>query len=268
MPRVDLKHKAIIITGSSSGIGRATAIECARAGMRLVVAARRPDRLELLVDEIGAAGGEAHAFPVDVADTHACEAMFRFTLDRLGACDAVFANAGVTLGESAHTTTDAQLREIFEINVFGSMNAIRPAIGHMLDRGSGHILFCSSCLALLSIPSHGAYTATKAAQHHLARAMRAELHGTGVRVSSVHPIGTRTELFDVARQRHGDYKAMRPPSLMMQTPERVARAVVRCLQRPRPEVWTSQTARLVMSLSNVTPRLTDRIIRSMVQRHG
>jgi len=261
MPKTDLADKSIIITGASSGIGRAAAIECARAGMRVIVAARRLDRLETLVNEIQSAGGQARPLAVDVADADACKQLFDFTIEQFGACDAVFANAGVTLGEPTSTTTEAQLREIFEINLFGSMNAIRPAIPHMLDRGSGHVLLCSSCLSLLTIPNHGAYTATKAAQHHMARAMRSELHGTGVRVSSVHPIGTRTELFDVSKEKHGEYKAKQPPALFMQPPERVARAVVRCLRKPRPEVWTSRTARLVMSLSNATPRMTDFIVR-------
>lgn len=261
MPRTDLHNKAIVITGASSGIGRATAVECASAGMRVVVAARRADRLDSLVAEIAAHGGTAHPFVVDVRDSGACARMIEFTIEQLGACDAVFANAGITLGEPTHSIPDADLREIFDINLFGSMNAIRPAIGHMLERGSGHVLFCSSCLSMLRLPNHGAYTATKAAQHHLARAMRAELHGTGVYVSSVHPFGTRTELFDAARARHGDNQMKSPPGWMMQSPERVARAVVRCLRSPRPEVWTSHRARVAMSLSNATPRLTDLIVR-------
>jgi NADP-dependent 3-hydroxy acid dehydrogenase YdfG len=268
MPRIDLRNKAIVITGASSGIGRATAVGCARAGMRLVVAARRADRLEALVAEIASQGGTAHPFVVDVRDAGACEGMIAFAIEQLGACDAVFANAGVTLGEATHSIPDADLREIFDINLFGSMNAVRPAIGHMLERGSGHVLFCSSCLSMLSLPNRGAYTATKAAQHHLARAMRAELHGTGVRVSSVHPIGTRTEFFDAAGLRHGDNQAPSPPGWMMQSPERVARAVVGCLGRPKPEVWTSHTARVAMSLSNAAPRLTDWIVRMSMGKNN
>ncbi|MCB9838653.1 MAG: SDR family NAD(P)-dependent oxidoreductase [Phycisphaeraceae bacterium] len=261
MPRIDLRDRSIVITGASSGIGRATAIECARAGMRVVAAARRPDRLDALVGAIHAQGGQAQPFVVDVRDADACTAMIEFTIDRFGACDTVFANAGVTLGKPTHETTDSQLRELFEINVFGSMNAVRPAVHRMIERGSGHLLFCSSVLALLSVPNHGAYTATKAAQHHLARAIRAELHGTGVHVSTVHPIGTRTELFEAAANKHGQYLAHDPPKWLTQSPERVARAVLRCLKKPRPEVWTSQPARLAAALSNATPRLTDAIVR-------
>jgi len=261
MPSVDLRNKTIVITGASSGIGCATAIACARASMRVVAAARRADRLDALVGEITGEGGAALPFVVDVRDADACEAMIAFTIENFGACDAVFANAGVTLGEPTHATTDTQLREIFDINVHGSMNALRPAIPHMIERGSGHLLFCSSVLSLLSVPNHGAYTATKAAQHHLARAMSAELRGAGVRVSSIHPIGTRTELFEAAKDKHGGYLAHDPPNWLMQPPERVARAVVGCLRRPRPEVWTSHTARLAAALSNATPRLTDAIIR-------
>ena len=264
MRRVDLHNKSIVITGASSGIGRATAIACAQAGMRVVVSGRREGHLDEVVRKIEEVGGEALAFPADVTDASACESLIDFTIDRLGACDALFANAGVTLGEPTHRTSDDKLREIFDINLFGSMNAVRPAIVHMLGRNSGHVLLCSSCLSLVSVPNHGAYTATKAAQHHMVRAMRTELHGSGIHVSSVHPIGTRTELFDAARQKHGDYTAHNPPSFMMQPPERVAKAVVKCLRRPKPEVWTSCAARIVMALSNATPRLTDRIVRTMM----
>jgi len=264
MPRVDLTNKSIVITGASSGIGRASAIACASAGMRVVAAARRADRLEELAEEIRSTGGQAHAFAVDVTDERACAEMIRYTITTLGACDAVFANAGITLGEPTHEMTGATLHEIFDINLFGTMHTLRPAIAHMRERGSGHALLCSSCLSLLSVPNHGAYTATKAAQHHLARAMRMELAGTGVYVSSVHPIGTKTELFDAAKAREGDYRAHDTPKYMTQSPERVANAVVKCLRKPKPEVWTSQASRMVAAMTNATPRLTDRLVRKVM----
>ncbi len=264
MPRVDLTNKSIVITGASSGIGRSTALACARAGMRVVVAARRLDRLEQLAEEIRASGGEAYAFAVDVTDEQACDELIRYTISTLKSCDAVFANAGITLGEPTHAITSATLQEIFDINLFGAMHTLRPAIAHMRERGAGHALLCSSCLALLSVPNHGAYTATKAAQHHLARAMRMELAGTGVYVSSVHPIGTKTELFDAAKAREGDYRAHDTPKYMTQSPERVANAVVKCLRKPKPEVWTSQASRVIAALTNAAPRLTDRIVRAVM----
>lgn len=226
--------------------------------MAVALLARRADRLEALADEIRAMGGTALALPGDVLDAAACRDAVDRTIDTLGSLDAVFANAGVGLTRSVLETTDDQLREILEINVVGSLNVIRPAAARMLKAGRGHILVCSSCLSKIAAPWHGAYSASKAVQDHLARAMRCELRPTGIRVSSVHPVGTRTEFFDRAAERSG--RTASRSGRWMQPSERVARAVVRCLRRPRGEVWTSRTVRLAMGLAVIAPGLADRVL--------
>jgi len=160
------------------------------------------------------------------------------------------------------------MRAIFETNFFGTLNTIRPALERMLPAGSGHILICSSCLAKLGIPLVGAYSATKAAQDHIARAMRAELKGTGVAVSSVHPVGTKTEFFDLSGAKSGGSRMMpRGAGAMMQPPERVARAMVRALRRGRGgEVWTSFAIRTAFKAANVFPAVTDLALGRLAQR--
>jgi short-subunit dehydrogenase len=104
---------------------------------------------------------------------------------------------------------------------------------------------------------------SKAMQDHWARALRIELAGSGVHVSSVHPIGTTTEFFDVSAARSSTKGGLfeRTPKAFMQSPERVARAVVACLKRPRGEVWTSLPTRLALAASVAAPGVTDWLLR-------
>ncbi|MFM7809966.1 MAG: SDR family NAD(P)-dependent oxidoreductase, partial [Planctomycetota bacterium] len=126
----------------------------------------------------------------------------------------------------------------------------------------GHLLMNSSCLAKFTIPYYGAYAATKAAQAMMCRAMRFELEPHGIEVSSVHPVTTVTEFFErtAANSGRGDGGGKVPdhaPRLFVQPPERVARAIVACLKRPRSEVWTSLLVRLSAGVITAFPWVFD-----------
>lgn len=267
MAGIDLKDKPICVTGASSGIGRATAILCARAGMPVALSARREDRLRELVEQIRAEGGRALHCAGDVADADCGRRLVEMAMNEFGSVYAVFANAGFGVERPIHEMPEEDLRLIFETNFFGSMRSIRPALGPMMSRGEGHVLMCSSCVARFALPFYGAYSATKAAQHHIGRAMGLELAHAGIHVSTVHPVTTRTEFFDVARARSGDAPLVRhAPDLLTQKPEKVAKAVVRCLRRPRPEVWTSELVRWGVAIAGGVPRLADFAVRGHVRR--
>ena len=262
--KINLRGRPICITGASSGIGRATAIACGRAGMPVLAAARREEKLRAVVEEIRSQGGRAGYAVVDVTDADACRRMIDSAMARFGSIYAVFANAGYGVERAVHEQSDAEVRGLFEVNLFGSLNTIRPALPRMIEQGAGHVLLCSSCLAKFTIPYYGAYSASKAAQCHLGRAMRIELAPLGVQVSTVLPVGTRTEFSRVAQeQSDGAPLASRTPERFMQKPERVARAVVRCLQKPKPEVWTSRVTLYSAAVLLAFPRLADRLSRSM-----
>lgn len=264
---IDLTGKPILITGASSGIGRETALHCARAGMPVVLAARRADRLNDAVAQITREGGRAIAVPLDVDDPAACAAAVARCIDAFGSIYSVFANAGYGIEAPVHETTDEMFRAIFQTNFYGTLNTIRPALEPMKAAGQGHILICSSCLAKFAVPYYSAYSATKAAQNHIGRAMSIELRPFGIRTSTVHPIGTRTEFFDTTAKNSADGTKMseHTPAAFMQKSSTVARAVVRCLRRPRPEVWTSLPVHLGMSLATFTPRISDYFLRRMLK---
>lgn len=258
--RIDLKGRPIAISGASSGIGEATALACARAGMPVTLAARRIDRLTEIAERIQIAGGRAIAVACDVCDPQACREVIARTEAEFGTVYAVFANAGYAY-EGEALDDEAKLRRLLEVNFFGSLNLIRPAMEIMRSQGRGHAIFCSSCLSKVALPYYAAYTSSKAMQEHFARAMRMELRGSGIHVSSVHPVSTRTELWDrLSEESGGETMADGGGDRRMQGPEKVARAVVRCLRHPRGEVWTGILAHAGFGLCAAMPGLAERVI--------
>jgi short-subunit dehydrogenase len=261
MGRVDLRDRPIIITGASSGIGRATALCCAEAGMPVVLAARRVERLEQVRDEIERAGGQAIAERCDVTVQDDCDRLAHRCVEAFGELYAVFANAGYGVELAAHTTSDKQLRDLFEVNFFGTMNTLRPIVGRLVEQQRGHVVICSSSIAKLGIPYFGAYCATKAAQTMIGQAMQVELRRVGVAVSTLHPIGTRTEFFDVAKTHSntgGESLDSHAPAWTKQSPDTVARSIVRCLKRGSGrEIWPTFAGfiRVGIAIANAFPVL-------------
>jgi short-subunit dehydrogenase len=264
---IALQDKVIIITGASSGIGAATAVECARAGMHVVIAARREDKLKAVANMIEQHDRQAAIIVGDVTDKNMTERLLDEALAKFGRFDVVFANAGYGLERPMYRTSIDQVREMFEVNLFSALELLRIAATQLLEaQQPGHLLMCSSCLSKFSLPYHGLYSATKAAQNQICRSMRIELEPHGIHVSSVHPITTTTEFFDVSRKRSGVSDGHAPssdhaPRLFVQSPQRVARAIVKCLRKPVAEVWTSHTVRIVAAMMTLSPRFADFIFR-------
>ncbi|MCX5662386.1 MAG: SDR family NAD(P)-dependent oxidoreductase [Planctomycetota bacterium] len=268
MPR-NLTGQVIAITGASSGIGAATALECARAGMDVALAARRVDKLEKVAAEIRAMGRRAICVACDVTRDDDVQRFVDATVAQLGRLDAAFANAGYGINRPVMETTDAHFRAIFETNVYGTLRVIRAAVPVMRKAGRGHLLICSSAASEIAPPGYGAYAATKASQDCIGQALRAELRDENIFVTTVHPIGTTTEFLDRVADDLGRPIAGNTPGAFTQTVETVARAIVRSMRqdRPKPEVWPQPAARFVLGLATAFPGLTARgLLRSFRAR--
>jgi short-subunit dehydrogenase len=254
--KVPLEGKTILITGASSGIGTATAKACTKAGMRCVITSRREQKLKSLSQELG----DSCSFVVgDVTE----EGFNEHLLEQAGDVYAVFANAGHGLDQTTLEYDHNQFRDLFNLNVFAAVELASLAAKQMTKNKSGHILLCASCLSKFATPSHGAYCASKSAVEAFAKSSRIELKHKNIFVSTVHPIGTRTEFFDASATRSGKGGSTfesQTPSWLMQPPEKVANAIVRCLHRPKPEVWTSTAMRLLSTVFAASPRLASTII--------
>ena len=262
----NLTDKVIIITGASSGIGAATAIACAQAGMNIVLNARREDRLRDVADRIDKLGRQCELVIGDVTESGISQRMLDAAEQRFGRFDAVFANAGYGMNKLVLDETDDELRRMFEVNFFASVELLRLAAKRLVERNQpGTLLMCSSCLSKFALPRHAAYSATKAAQNSVCSAMRHELRSKRIHVASVHPITTTTEFFEVSATLTAGGKAPaklpdHTPGFLVQRPERVANAVVKCLRRPVPEVWTSLLVRTIAGLMTISPRFYDFVI--------
>lgn len=264
-----LEGKPILITGASSGIGAATAMACARAGMPVALAARRVEKLAEVAARIRGAGGKALAVQCDVTRPSECAQAVAQTTREFGSLYAVFANAGYGFESPVLESSDEDIRALFETNFFGTLHTIRAAMPVLQSAGAGHVLICSSALSKVGTPYFAAYSASKAMQDHFSRALRIEIAGGGVHVSSVHPVRTTTEFSgEVARRSGGSRRLDKSAAGLVQTAERVADAVVACLKRPKPEVWTSLPVRVMMGLGTAWPGLTDRLMRRMFVRKG
>jgi NADP-dependent 3-hydroxy acid dehydrogenase YdfG len=252
---LNLAGSVVAITGASAGIGRASALAFAARGARLVLGARRLPLVEELADAVRARGGEALALSLDVGHREQVDAFVRAALERYGRLDVLLNNAGYGVrGTVAATPMDAY-EQLMRVNYMGTVHGCRAAVPVMIRQGSGVILNVSSIVGHRALPTGGAYAATKAAQIRLTEALRVELRGTGVHACSVHPVGTETEFGQVQARLSGDDAAR--PWGPQQSAEAVADAIVRCAERPRPEVYPYWPSRAIVWLNAVAPGVAD-----------
>lgn len=257
----ELSDKVILITGASSGIGAATAVACAEAGMHVTICARREDKLKQVAKrcvEEGPPGIKAQWVTCDVDDTRSLRRAFAESWTYFGRLDAVFANAGVGLAKPVLATPLSEHEALFNTNYLGTVRTLLIANEYFQRTPSGlrHFVINSSCLSDLGLPGNAVYAATKAAQKSLADGLRAEVAGRGMYVTSVHPIGTRTEFFDQSAKRSGrDKPAFNTPEARLQDPMKIARRIVGALRHHRPEVWGSTSVRGLLAVLNALPGL-------------
>jgi NADP-dependent 3-hydroxy acid dehydrogenase YdfG len=211
----------LLITGASSGIGAATARRAAETGYRIVLAARREDRLRELAEELGGAQ-RAIAVRCDVSEWEDDQALARAALDSFGRIDAVFANAGFGAQRGFLEESVEHWRSMVLTNILGTALTIRATLPHLLERGSGHYLITSSVAGRRVVPG-SLYSATKWAVTAMGEALRSELRqmhdNTGIRVTLIEPGMTDTEFFD-----------RRPQNALAD--DDLARAVIYALTQP------------------------------------
>lgn len=253
----ELRKAVVLITGASAGIGRAAALAFAKEGARLVLAARRRDRLEEVATKARALGGEALVAETDVADRRQVYAAVDSTVSAFGRLDILINNAGIGYLGLLEDMPIEEIEALWAVNMMGTIYATQAAIPLMRKQGGGQIINVASVAGKRGGPGNSVYCATKFAMIGMSEALRVELRGSGIAVSVICPVSTATEFFEVSSARS---KRDHPPIWPVQTADKVARAIVRCARRPRPEVIVFPPAKIFVLINALSPRLADLIL--------
>jgi short-subunit dehydrogenase len=252
-----LTDKRALVTGASSGIGRALALELARQGADLVLLARRAERLEEVAAEISRLGRRAQIVAGDVTDPEVRRRALDAARDSLGGLDILVNNAGVGAhGRFADAGAD-RLRTIMEVNFFAPAELIRAALPLLREGQQPIIVNIGSILGKRACPHKSEYAASKFALHGFSEAIRAECAPLGIDVLVVAAGPTDTEHFDSLIEEHGELPWGEPRRA---TPERVARSIVRAIRHGRHEIVTSWRGWFWVTLNRYAPWLVDRIM--------
>jgi len=231
---MEIKGKVVIVTGASSGIGEATARQFGKAGAKLVLAARRVDRLEALAKEISAMGSGAETLVVqaDLSKLEDIQNLIQKTIDVFKRIDVLVNNAGfgrLDWLENLDPVKDIQAQ--FDVNVMGVIQTTRQVLPVMIKQRSGHIINMCSMAGLVATPTYTIYAACKHAVHGFSEALRREVKPWGIDVSMIYPGGVLTEF-----QSHAGIKrktnATTPKALLL-TADQVGNAVDQLVRRPR-----------------------------------
>src|SRR5688572_4872637 len=254
-----MKMPVVVITGASSGVGRATAIAFARLGYRVALIARGMDGLEAARADVERAGGEGLVVPADVSDEAAVQKAADDIVERWGGIDVWVNNAMVTVFSDIARLEPAELRRVTEVTYHGAVWGTMAALGYMSARGRGVIVQVGSALAYRSIPLQSAYCAAKSALRGFTDSLRSELiHARSrIHVTMVHLPAINTPQFDVARSHMG--RRPRPLGTIYQ-PEIAARAIVWAAQHRRRELWVGASTEQAIYGTRLAPGLLDWVL--------
>jgi NAD(P)-dependent dehydrogenase (short-subunit alcohol dehydrogenase family) len=220
--------KVALVTGATSGIGRATALALAAAGAKVVLSGRREAEGQAAVADIQKAGGTAAFFRADASKEAEVAALVDFTVRTYGRLDLAFNNAGIE--QSAPTTeiTEADYRRVFDLNVWGVLAALKHEIPAMLKTGGGSIVNTTSALGHIGMPGVQIYTASKHAVEGITKSVALEFARQGVRVNSIAPAAIETEMFDrfADAPEKREYMANMHPVGRVGRPDDIARGVL------------------------------------------
>lgn len=227
--RMELKNKSIIITGASSGIGAAAALLFAREGARLILGARRSDRLNTLAQTINQGGGRAVFLPGDVKDQSYARDLVSLATEEFGALDGAFNNAGIVgdLAAVPEMLTETW-HDVIATNLTSSFFAAKAQIPPMKKQGSGSIVFTSSFVGFSNggLPGMAAYAAAKAGMIGLTQSLASDHAAEGIRVNALLPGGTITPAGGEGNQEVMDFVANLHPMKRMATADEIAQGAL------------------------------------------
>lgn len=245
-----LLNKVAIVTGASSGIGRATALALARQGAWVALVARRESALRKLAEEIEKLGGKAFVLPADVTQRQQVEALVHDVLSQWGRVDILISNAGEYIQGPIIDLDPTNLQRSLDINFFGGVYCIKAVLPYMLAQKSGNIVVVTSMDGKIGLPPDAPYVSAKFALTGFCEVLRQEVNNQGITVTNVLPGRVDTVMID-----HLHFSWVSPKI----SPESVAGAILDAIRKRKPIVIVPRQAKLLYYVNVFAPRLSDRL---------
>lgn len=248
--KYDWTQKVVLITGASSGIGRALALELGRRGARLGLTARRAEELSKVAEEVSRAGGHALALPADVRRAEEIDEVASRVREKWGRVDVLVANAGMSSTTAGAHLDAGEVGDVINVNVIGVVNSVAAVLPDMLKRGGGHLVAISSLASYRGMPKSGAYSASKAAVSTFFESMRVDLRSSGVAVTTIHPGFIRTPM-TASRKKKLPF--------LLEVDDAACRIIKAVERRARTYAFPWQLASLVRVIRHMPGALYDRL---------
>ncbi|MCF8258770.1 MAG: SDR family oxidoreductase [Flavobacteriales bacterium] len=255
-----MKDCVVIVTGGSSGIGRACAIRFGAAGARVVISARQADRLKMVETEMLGKGMEVHTVVGDVSNEDDCVRLINETLNRFGRIDVLINNAGISMRAMFHGIDLKVIRQLMEVNFFGTVYCTRYAMRDLL-KSKGTVVGISSIAGFQGLPGRTGYSASKFAMQGFLDALRVENLNTGLHVMTVCPGYTESNIRQAALTADGTAQGESPrEEEKMMTSEEVAEHIFQGVVKRKREVVLTTQGKLAFYLRKFFPSLVDRLV--------
>lgn len=252
--------KVIIITGASSGIGRACAMEFAQNGAKIILAARRENELKKVEEEIKKQGGEALSVITDVKSIDDCKNLIDKTIEKYGKIDVLINNAGISMRAIFEDLDLSVIKELMDTNFYGAVYCTKFALPYLLKQ-KGTVIGISSISGLTPLPGRTGYSASKHAMEGFLNTLRLENNKKGLNVLIVHPGFTSSNIRNMALDKNGKPQKETPrDEEKMMSSERVAQIIAKATYKRERDLILTPQGRLVVWLHKNFPGITDRII--------
>lgn len=258
---MNVHDSVVLVTGASSGIGRATAVALAKSGAHVIITARRAERLDELLTKLADYPGLAMAIPGDIQDTNFGRLLIQQVISEYGRLDVLINNAGIGHKSTLASMPMTDMAVIFNTNVLGIMALTQAAVSHMKGQGHGQIINISSIVGQRPLPLSGAYCASKAALNFLSRSLRMELRPFNITVTTIYPGLTRTEFGQSKLGNPGPNRNW----LKGMPAERVSKAIIKAMRNGRTEVYVTWYDWLFSHMNRLWPRTIDWIVSRGIQ---
>lgn len=254
-----IDRQVVVIFGASSGIGRETALEFARRGAKLIVAARDETGLGTLIEEIARLGGTAHHVVADATDFQQVKAVADKAVDFFGRLDTWIHAAAVNLYATFDRTTPEEFKRILDVNLMGQVYGAMAALPHLKREGRGALIHISSVEAKRAFPYQSAYSASKHAIDGFLEALRVELRHEKlpISVTNVMPASINTPLFSNSRTKIGVKPQGIPP---IYQPESVTEAILYVAENPTRDIVVGGAGQMMLFLQRLSPAFMDMLV--------